>query len=85
MRSYTITLTVDRMKVEHVGRALRLLEAAITELEKEGLDIGSMFSVERDKDGVELWPEFVDSDGNIIDVQPWEEDGPPPGGPREER
>lgn len=69
---YEIEVNVDRLKVEHVGEALRRLQAAAESLHAEGLDVGIMFSVERDRDGVERWPEWV-VDGTVIDRQPWDE------------
>lgn len=70
---YVVEVRLDRMKVEHVGEALRRLSAAADTLTSEGLDVGVWFSVERDRDGVERWPEWIDDEGNVIDVQPWEE------------
>lgn len=75
MSSYEVTLSVDGLKVEYVGEALRRLSAAAESLRDEGLSIDVWFSVERDRDGIERWPSFVADGGEIIDVQPWEEDG----------
>lgn len=74
--SYEVTVVVDRLKIEHVGEALRRLQAAADSLDNEGLDVGITFSVEKDRDGVERWHEWVDGEGRIKDVQPWEADQP---------
>lgn len=70
--SYEVAVVVDRLKIEHVGEALRRLQAAADSLDNEGLDVGITFSVEKDRDGVERWHEWVDGEGRIKDVQPWE-------------
>lgn len=73
MAEYEVTLVVGRLKTEHVGSALRRLQAAAKSLEAEGLDVDITQSVERDRDGVERWPEWVHDDGSIVDRAHWEE------------
>lgn len=72
MAEYEVTVVVGRLKTEHVGSALRRLQAAAESLGAEGLDVDVRQSVERDRDGVERWPEWVDSDGSIRDRAHWE-------------
>ena len=72
--SYEVTITIGQLKVEHVGAALRRLGAAADSLREEGLDVSITQSVERDRDGVERWHEWIDADGNVKDIQPWEEE-----------
>jgi hypothetical protein len=79
MESYRIEIVVDRLKVEHVGEALRRLQRAAESLALEGLDVGITQSVEKDRDGVERWPEWVAADGTIRDVQPWQGSAPSAG------
>jgi hypothetical protein len=69
---HEITFTLGRMKVEHVGEALRRLQEVGKSLDNEGLDVDIVYSVERDHDGVERWHEWIDSEGRIKDIQPWE-------------
>lgn len=75
---YEVTLVLSGVKVEHVGEALRRLRAVDFSFVEEGLSIGSSYSVERDRDGVERWHTWVDADGNIKDIQPWQERKPTP-------
>lgn len=70
--AYEVTVVVGRLKTEHVGNALRRLQAAAESLRAEGLDVDLTFSVERDRDGVERWHEWIDSEGNVKDIQHWE-------------
>ena len=70
--SYEVQVTIGTLKVEHVGEALRRLQAATESLHEDGLDVQISYSVERDRDGVERWHEWVDHDGSIKDIQPWE-------------
>lgn len=69
---YEVTISVTRVKAEHVGEALRRLQAAADSLYNEGQDVGITQSVERDHDGVERWHEWIDSEGNVRDIAPWE-------------
>ena len=75
---YEVMLVLSGVKVEHVGEALRRLRAVDYSFVEEGLSINSMYSVERDRDGVERWTDWVDPDGNIKDIQPWQEKRPAP-------
>lgn len=70
---YEVTLSLSQVKVEHVGEVLRRLQAVDYSFEEEGVAIDSMWSVERDHDGVERWHEWIDSEGRIKDMQPWDE------------
>ena len=72
MSLHEVTFRVDRVKVEHVGRTLRLLYLVERALAAEGLDLGFSCSVERDRDGVERWTDWIDDEGKIKDIQPWE-------------
>jgi len=74
MAEYQVTVSIGRLKVEHVGSALRRLQAAANSLDGEGLDVDIVQSVERDRDGVERWHEWIDRDGNVKDIAPWEEE-----------
>jgi hypothetical protein len=76
---HVIEAQVTQVKVEHVGEVLRRLQGVRDSLLNEGLDIGFNFSVERDRDGVERWHEWVDPEGDIKDIQPWEMAGYEPG------
>jgi hypothetical protein len=55
---YEITLTVSRVKEEHVSWTVKALEAFSHVLALEGTDIGIDISVEKDRDGVERFAEF---------------------------
>lgn len=70
--SYEVTVILGTLKIEHVGEALRRLQAAAESIHEEGIDVQITYSVERNRDGVERWHQWVDSDGGIKDIQPWE-------------
>lgn len=71
--SWEVVVTIATLKVEYVGEALRRLEAASESLHEEGLDVQFSCSVERNRDGVEHWHEWVADDGSIKDINPWGE------------
>jgi hypothetical protein len=70
--SWQVEVTVDTLKVEHVGNALRRLRAAAESLHQEGLDVQITYSVTRNRENLEWWTEWVDREGRIKDIQPWE-------------
>lgn len=70
---YEVEVTLGRMKVEHVGEALRRLQAVVQSFDDDGVEVDASYSVERGRDGVERWHTWVDEEGRIKDIQPWEE------------
>ena len=69
---YEVSFTLSEVKVEHVGEVLRRLQAVDHSFTEEGVEMGSSYSVERDRDGVERWHTWIDEEGRIKDIQPWE-------------
>lgn len=70
---YEVTLTLGQLSVEHVGEALRRLREVDLSFVREGLSVDASWSVERDRDGIERWSDWIDDEGEIKDIQPWEE------------
>lgn len=70
---YEVTFTLGQVKVEHVGEVLRRMQAVDHSFNEEGLAVSPTYSVERDRDGVERWHDWIDEDGRIKDIAPWEE------------
>jgi len=72
---YEITLTVDRVKEEHVAWTLHALNELSMVL-KDGTDVGFVLSVEKDRDGVERFAEFYDPEYEFSETdQRWLVDG----------
>lgn len=60
--THEVTLTISRVKEEHVGWTVNALNVLSGIFHLDGTDVGIDLSVERNRDGVERFAEFIELD-----------------------